>query len=43
MGWKNLAVSGGSMGAFQCISAAALDHDVTYCHAVVPWMCDLTA
>lgn len=38
---KNLAVSGGSMGAFQCISAAALDHDVTYCHAVVPWMCDL--
>ncbi len=37
-----LTVSGGSMGGFQAIGMAALDHDVTGCHAEVTWMCDLS-
>ncbi len=38
---RELEVSGGSQGGFQAIAAAALDHDVTFCRAAVPWMADL--
>ncbi|MDO5552533.1 MAG: acetylxylan esterase [Planctomycetia bacterium] len=38
---KDLIVTGGSQGGLQCLSAAALDHDVTECIAVVPWFCNL--
>jgi len=38
---KNLTVCGGSMGAFQAVSAAAWDHGVTKLEAHIPWMCDL--
>ncbi len=37
----NVTVSGGSMGAFQATSAAALDRSVTKLEINVPWMCDL--
>ena len=37
----NVTVSGGSMGAFQATSAAALDRGVTKLEINVPWMCDL--
>lgn len=36
-----LAVSGGSMGAFQAIAVAALDTEVTDCSISIPWSCDL--
>ncbi|MDO4575830.1 MAG: acetylxylan esterase [Planctomycetia bacterium] len=39
---KDLSVSGGSQGGLQCLAAAGLDTDVTACHAVVPWCCDLS-
>lgn len=41
-GWnqKNLAVEGGSYAGFQSIVAAALDHEVTRCTALIPWMCE---
>ncbi len=38
---KTLTVSGGSQGGLQCITAAALDRDVTQCSAYKPWCCDL--
>lgn len=38
---KDLLVSGGSQGGFQCISAAGLDSDVTECRANVAWCLDL--
>ena len=38
---KDFTVSGGSQGGFQAIAAAALDHDVTWCNAGVPWMANL--
>ncbi len=38
---KELTVSGGSQGGFQCISAAGLDPDVTECRASVAWCLDL--
>ena len=38
---KTLAVSGGSQGGLQCLSAAGLDSDVTECTAHKPWCCDL--
>jgi cephalosporin-C deacetylase-like acetyl esterase len=38
---KTLAVSSGSQGGLQCLTAAALDSDVTYCDAGKPWCCDL--
>ncbi|MBQ7930916.1 MAG: acetylxylan esterase, partial [Clostridia bacterium] len=37
----NVTLAGGSMGAFQATSAAALDKDVTRLEIAVPWMCDL--
>ncbi len=38
---KDLIVSGGSQGGLQCVTAAALDKDVTACSAGIPWCCDL--
>ena len=38
---RTLAVSGGSQGGLQCLSAAGLDSDVTECNASKPWCCDL--
>lgn len=38
---KTVRVSGGSMGAFQAVFAAALDATVTGAELVVPWLCDL--
>jgi cephalosporin-C deacetylase-like acetyl esterase len=38
---KTLIVSGGSQGGLQCITAAALDADVTRCEPYKPWCCDL--
>lgn len=37
---KNLIVFGGSQGGAQALVAAALDQDVNYCFAQVPWMCN---
>lgn len=37
----NIKTFGGSMGAFQATSAAALDHDVNQLEIYIPWMCDL--
>ena len=37
----DILVQGGSMGGFQSIALAALDHDVTNCFVTIPWMCDL--
>lgn len=37
----NITLVGGSMGAFQATSAAALDPSVTRLEIAVPWMCDL--
>lgn len=37
---KNLLVYGASQGATQAIVAAAMDKQVTYCHAGVPALCD---
>ncbi|MBQ9456554.1 MAG: acetylxylan esterase [Thermoguttaceae bacterium] len=39
---KNLKVTGGSGGAFQSLSVAGLDHDVTECYANVAWCLDLS-
>ncbi|MDO4586044.1 MAG: acetylxylan esterase [Planctomycetia bacterium] len=39
---KTLIVTGGSQGGFQCLVAAALDHDVSECVAHVPWLADLS-
>ena len=39
---KTLMVSGGSQGGLQCLSAAALDPDVTFCDAHVPWFGDIS-
>ncbi|MBI4976439.1 MAG: acetylxylan esterase [Spirochaetes bacterium] len=39
---KNITVSSGSQGAFQCLAAAALDRDVTFCKILMPWSCDLS-
>lgn len=38
---ENVRTFGGSMGAFQATSAAALDHDVDQLEIYIPWMCDL--
>jgi cephalosporin-C deacetylase-like acetyl esterase len=38
---KNLAVSGGSQGGLQSLTAAGLDSSVTQCVAGKPWCCDL--
>lgn len=38
---RELTVSGGSMGGFQAIAAAALDPKVTGCNSSITWMCDL--
>jgi cephalosporin-C deacetylase-like acetyl esterase len=40
---KNLLVYGASQGGTQSIVAAALDPQVTYCHAGVPALCDHNA
>lgn len=40
---KNLFVYGASQGGTQSIVAAAMDKDVTYCHAGVPALCDHSA
>ena len=40
---KNLLVYGASQGGTQSIVAAALDKDVTFCHAGVPALCDHSA
>lgn len=37
---RNLLVYGASQGGTQAIVAAAMDKDVTYCHAGVPALCD---
>ncbi|MDO5581245.1 MAG: acetylxylan esterase [Planctomycetia bacterium] len=39
---KDLVVTGGSQGGFQCISAAGLDPDVSLCRASVAWCLDLS-
>lgn len=39
---KDIIVTGGSQGGFQCISAAGLDPDVTECRANVAWCLDLS-
>ncbi|MDO4630405.1 MAG: acetylxylan esterase [Planctomycetia bacterium] len=39
---KDLIVSGGSQGGFQCLSAAGLDADVSECRAHVAWCLDLS-
>lgn len=38
---RTLAVSGGSQGGLQSLTAAALDPEVTTCSAFKPWCCDL--
>lgn len=38
---RDITVTGGSMGAFQAVSAAAHDSDVTALVVYIPWMCDL--
>ncbi|MEK6794195.1 MAG: acetylxylan esterase [Spirochaetota bacterium] len=38
---KTLIVTGGSQGGLQCLAAAGLDPDVSYCDAGIPWCCDL--
>ncbi len=38
---REIHVSGGSQGAFQAASAAALAEGVTSCKLDVPWLCDL--
>ena len=40
---KNLLVYGASQGATQSIVAAAMDKQVTFCHAGVPALCDHSA
>lgn len=37
----NVIVSGGSMGAFQAVSVAALQQGVTGLRIDIPWLCDL--
>ncbi len=39
---KNLIVTGGSQGGAQALAAAGLDGDVSFCIAVVPWLCNFT-
>ena len=39
---RDLTVSGGSQGGFQCILMAALDKDVTLCKPNAPWLCDFS-
>ncbi len=38
---RGIFVGGGSMGGFQAIGLAALDHDVTSIQANIAWVCDL--
>ncbi len=38
---KTIILCGGSMGAFQAVSAAAWQRDVTKLEIAIPWMCDL--
>ena len=40
---KNLAVSGGSQGAFQSTVMASVDPDVSFLNIQVPWFCNLRA
>ena len=35
------AATGGSQGAFQSIAVAALDKNITFVRAGIPWMCDV--
>lgn len=38
---KDISVTGGSMGGFQCIAVAGLYDKVTQCNPSIPWMSDV--
>lgn len=40
---KTLTVNGGSQGAFQALSVAAHDSNITAADVTIPWFCDLNA